>query len=526
MGVKTIYRDFSSSRVCIIREVPKDSASTTLGQKTGLEPYALPVINHPTPNAFHDRPVEGFSLLVDLPCISKSRWQPSKFDYQTAEKFESVRNGVFEFYAIENPKRSEWDTWFELHCPFTSDVHEYLKSHIMLRPLESVFNLNVKIEQYWLQHATIPQFSVGSELSEQDWIDMAPAMTQDSVACRFNIHPPPPILFFANGGDHVTSFLENVVRYYDKVLSISTNAYLVYLLKRKIDVFGGAVKVSGKSKLQLEGLVKEHNRYFVQERYRSLNRLDEQFVQSAKRLSPVEPASQVISTICDGLYDITRSMVNEIASSCAVSPELVNICLHLFREREEKIGLAYFQSNRVYRNSVVIFDTIYNDTLLDRFEEDQNFDNIHRIYFPILESGLYRLIIADVSEKELLYVDPRVNCSLPEATRDVIDGVEEDRLKYQGIVRDVFRRFENYFYPETDEIPVAEKERWKSSQYPEFFEGVAYFEPIDNIIDSSIYILHFMDFDMNDIPPIFFKRDIERVRLNMAFSVLKGSFPL
>lgn len=260
LGVKTIYRDFSSSRVCIIREVPKDSASTTLGQKTGLEPYALPVINHPTPNAFHDRPVEGFSLLVDLPCISKSRWQPSKFDSQTAEKFESVRNGVFEFYAIENPKRSEWDTWFELHCPFTSDVHEYLKSHIMLRPLESVFNLNVKIEQYWLQHATIPQFSVGSELSEQDWIDMAPAMTQDSVACRFNIHPPPPILFFANGGDHVTSFLENVVRYYDKVLSISTNAYLVYLLKRKIDAFGGAVKVSGKSKLQLEGLVKEHNR--------------------------------------------------------------------------------------------------------------------------------------------------------------------------------------------------------------------------------------------------------------------------
>jgi hypothetical protein len=39
---------------------------------------------------------------------------------------------------------------------------------------------------------------------------MAPAMTQDSVACRLSIYPTPPTLFFANDGDRDTSFLEVV----------------------------------------------------------------------------------------------------------------------------------------------------------------------------------------------------------------------------------------------------------------------------------------------------------------------------
>jgi hypothetical protein len=47
------------------------------------------------------------------------------------------------------------------------------------------------------------------------------------------------------------------------------------------------------------------------------------------------------------------------------------------------------------------------------------------------------------------------------------------------------------------------------------------------ISSSSIYILHYMDFDMNDVPPmIFFRSDIQRVRVNTAYGLLRGSFQL
>ena len=229
-GVKTIYRDYSSDRVCIIREVPKGSAGTILGQNTGLEPYAVPIMNHPTKDAFNNRPVEGFYLLncKKLPCTFRDRWSAEAFAEGTKEEFETIRANVYSFYPMDSPKRSQWTAWFDNLCPMTDSVDEYISKHVFLRPLESAFNSRTPHSPSWLTEGACTQYVVTEELTEADWSEMAAAETQDSVVCRFNKHPPPPLLFFSNGGDHVTSFLENAKCYYSVQLPKFTNELLKF----------------------------------------------------------------------------------------------------------------------------------------------------------------------------------------------------------------------------------------------------------------------------------------------------------
>ena len=169
-----------------------------LGQKTGIEPYALPVRNHPTSEAFDTRPVEGFSLLVGeadnpdkcLPCTSKMAWSQSAFDEGTSQEFTTLQNGIYGFYCIGNDKRDAWTKWFESDCPMTGDVEEYIINHAFHKPLEAEFS-----HDKYLEHSAMREEPVSEELTDKDWVSMACAVTTDSVACRFNPHPHPPCFF-------------------------------------------------------------------------------------------------------------------------------------------------------------------------------------------------------------------------------------------------------------------------------------------------------------------------------------------
>jgi hypothetical protein len=243
-GVKTIYRDFSSCRVCIIREVPKSAATTLLGQKTWLEPYAVPIRNHPTPDAFDHRPVEGFSLLVGeannpdkcLPCTTALKWVPSAFDEGTLKEFSTVKNGIFGFYSIDNEKRAAWKSWFELDCPMTDDVDNYIATHAFHRPLEAELSHAAYLKRirgglHCMGRGAKREETVREELTEDDWETMAAAVTTDSVACRYNSPPPPPMLYFTSGSGHVTKFLDHVKFHYTAVLPGIVAKNIVFFLR-------------------------------------------------------------------------------------------------------------------------------------------------------------------------------------------------------------------------------------------------------------------------------------------------------
>jgi len=94
---------------------------------------------------------------------------------------------------------------------------------------------------------------------------------------------------------------------------------------------------------------------------------------------------------------------------------------------------------------VIICDLIVNGAFQGRLDREHlSAEEVYHIYFPIWNSEIntYCLIIADLSEKKLLYIDPRVNSSLPLDTREVIENVEFDLNRNYGIVRDILARFD------------------------------------------------------------------------------------
>jgi hypothetical protein len=121
-------------------------------------------------------------------------------------------------------------------------------------------------------------------------------------------------------------------------------------LRRRIDGFGAAIPFSGKNKEQLESLVREYDRMFIAERFRSLNRLDSELVQSALRPNVLEPPTQVVATILDNIA-ITRERIQEFNVERQISSDLFSTCLKLLVERENKINTAYFESNRQHKRS-------------------------------------------------------------------------------------------------------------------------------------------------------------------------------
>ena len=220
------------------------------------------------------------------------------------------------------------------------------------------------------------------------------------------------------------------------------------------------------------------------------------------------------------------------------SKEKSELTLPILNLIEGKLKLFCFSEDIPYNNWLYLFRKKRLTIIICVPIVDGNFegridrahlsaDEVYRIYFPFWKSDIdtYSLVLADLSEKQLLYVDPRVNSSLPHDTRSPIANIEYDLQTNCSIVRDVLARFDLDFYPE-DAEGIDGEIRWPCMQYPNFQEGVVYFEPLLDVRDSSIYILHFMDFDMHDVVQIFCSRDIERVRLNLAFNVLTGRFPV
>jgi hypothetical protein len=238
-GVKTLYRAFFSPRVCIIREVSKSGAGTDYGQMTGLEPYAVPVVNMPEMNTYEGRPVEGFCLLVGvderLPCSKENPWKPMKFAESTRETFSKVQSGVYNFYSIDDPKRKQWSNWFEKLCPLTDDVEEYRTQHRLDRPLMNFFSSDTRIRSTWNIRTDFDESAL--ELTEEDWASMPLAEPQPSVATRFDRHPPPPFVFYSDGGRFVTDYLDRSKPYYDLAVAKATNAQHQAILRFSLNWF-------------------------------------------------------------------------------------------------------------------------------------------------------------------------------------------------------------------------------------------------------------------------------------------------
>jgi len=234
-NVKTTYRRYSSDRVCEIRELHMDQCTTIYGKSTGLEPYAVATITYPTAETFDNRPVVGFYLLTKIPSTGLNPWMPSDFDENTKDVFDKVETGIYNFFPIESQGRIKWQEWLNNEIPRTNNAQDFLRNHLMRRPLEQYFNASIeKYKPEWLDGiSSIYRAEADGELNAEDWEfpNMNIAIPQPSVHSRFDTHPPDPLVFFNNDANHLQTYVELSGPYNKSIIEKLTVSSLTNILR-------------------------------------------------------------------------------------------------------------------------------------------------------------------------------------------------------------------------------------------------------------------------------------------------------
>ena len=82
--------------------------------------------------------------------------------------------------------------------------------------MQKYFSSATNIQPYWLSGLSSISFydDVSNEVTDDDWRNMAVAVSQPSVACRFNRHPLEPIAYFGDTDLHIDNFVSKSNGYY------------------------------------------------------------------------------------------------------------------------------------------------------------------------------------------------------------------------------------------------------------------------------------------------------------------------
>ena len=152
LGVKTLYKAYSSDKVVQLCKMNPASCHTSIGQLTGLEPITtICNIWHPSrDNHLKGREgIEGFYILKSVPFVED--FEAADFDDQGIKMFHKCYHRIKEFYVDpESEIRSWWDSWYENFVP-KLDVETYRINHRLHVPLRQYLSdINIKYRPKWL----------------------------------------------------------------------------------------------------------------------------------------------------------------------------------------------------------------------------------------------------------------------------------------------------------------------------------------------------------------------------------------
>ena len=258
LGVKTMYRPFSSDRVIVFEFKNKDECLSPVGMATGMEPITLYNTWRPSATDDSSRPgIEGFFLLRNMP-----HWDgnllPVPFPDDCTPKMQSTMVEISKTYEASNHRmvREQWNKWQEKFFPRDPDSSVYIQQ---LRqqgieykiPLKQIL-LNktvIIVEPQWLDRPPLEETpSVGCIF---DWPEVL-AAAMHSVCTDMNRNPQPVRVYAASDAELIIDrnhFSENVSAYYDSILRL-TVARIRKIANRKVG-YNGKLIASGEGGIYL-----------------------------------------------------------------------------------------------------------------------------------------------------------------------------------------------------------------------------------------------------------------------------------
>jgi hypothetical protein len=287
----------------------------------------------------------------------------------------STMQEIFRTYLSSNAPlvRTEWAEWNAKYVPDAEDVVQYLT-----KLASNGLPYDLPMRTLFLdstQSIAQPRWNINEQLTTttntKDFVwptELAAAM--NSVTCDYNLHPPAPRVFAANGPElleRLQQFRVKSVAYYTHVSSLNMLA-MRNIVKRKINVSGIAPATStgnryyfdiifnfyytlptdpltfcfSDTKNALLKKLKQLNEEVLVVFHRPLIAADKFFIDQKfqELLTTSAQASEIVAKVNDTL-PVTKSMIRQLKPLNVINPDCLQAIFELIRVRERRIRTTY-----------------------------------------------------------------------------------------------------------------------------------------------------------------------------------------
>jgi hypothetical protein len=560
LGCKTTYRAYSSDVVIEFIKKPQAQCISPIGQFTGLEATTLHCCWYPSKQCDPIRNVEGFYLLRDIPHRNDSTLPPCDFPENVHSEIQLTIQEIRKTYDVYDDQliRNTWQKWDDEWAPKSHSAVEYIAQmrshgHFFHIPLKTILlNKNVSIILHeWSEKHTITNINLDFK-----WPEVIVA-AMNSVISEFNPNPPNPRLYTTTDTqltDDLERFREKCNDYYQGFLSNLTVIGLKNLMKRKVGYTGETISTTGLfylfyvccclyfkiffnfyllfpllivgTKPTFIKKIKDFDIGFVTTVFKSLSPVNERFTKNKLRTtnhSSLIANTEVISNINN--MAVTKDSIMCLNIAQPLTKDLIDVALELFRKHNLRVCNSHHEVNsgqhryERYKPSIFcspdLFNSLKNDptsTAIPQYLENVDWNASQRIYIPILLSNQIQatsdewyLLIVDITEKKIYYVNPRFNM------RMALDQFNTEKMhEFQIIINPFLTNF-----------VTTHAGNWNIDVL-----NHTYYEVLQNNFDAGIYILNIIYFDLQQCPIYFDEQDIPKFRLQYCYWILNVTLPI
>lgn len=530
LGVKTMYRSFASDQVVILRQVTKSQAVSNLGRFTGSEPYTVLVRWEPTNDTNFIPTPAGMNLLTKMPKLIEEEYTALPFTefaadgilniYSTVtacklqwgvENGLAIRNSWIKWQTENFPKIDEPAASYAIRCNLTSPMSMLFKSqYVTLR------DFDYEIDNDRLHTEGRYTFEWPSNI----------ALSNASVVCSSNLHPPAPFSFMnlSSDGIHdepINRFILNTKVFYDKVLSTLQLKDLDYILHRKMKSNGDAMPSIGRSKRDKIEILIQWNEIVIRNRFQVLPIASlDYFKNVVSEKDDIGNPIQNISVCLVNGHKLFRSDFKCFLPGQFVPDNVMIVYLNLLQERDnalfqirhdlnstkpkplrarkKSLYVSPVQSITNLSNVVHRLDIIYCRTL-------------HMIYIPIYTNTNASLVVISIESHLISYYDPFMKY---DGQKNNIQAIISNELK-------------TVLSPLCQQINGEIHAEWEISVLPKWVDGVMYYSVLSdcNKHDAGIYIMIFLEYLYYDLPLYFNHDDVAYYRKQFCYNIANKCIP-
>jgi hypothetical protein len=223
-------------------------------------------------------------------------------------------------------------------------------------------------------------------------------------------------------------------------------------------------------------------------------------------------------------YSVTKAMIRQLQLESPLEEDLMVAVFKLFKKRDNRISNAHAAVNQMsngyepYKKSMfspqqcfanIVWNNISAHEVLRDFFDDHQLDLnvINKLYFidkATDSTTAWVLYIVDIEEKRVLYLDPRRHFAAP---------ISEEIQALLNHIKPIFSAFLHILIP-------AYAGDWQYELMREY-----YFLPLQNEVDSGLYIVATVYFLCNYVPVSFGAASITQLRMSLAYWILVEDLP-